>query len=206
MNNQRGWCGNGMETFALDNLLKSDPGLFRMVSGQLAAHLSKMRVPPSEIDDLSAEAWLKAVKYRDRFAGDAPERRLLCWMIKVVHHKALDRMRRLAKQLCEALDAGKEEPIDEGEAQRAETAEMSEQVSALLEKIGRGNEKSVRLFRGHYFQEFSIQELAQQFGMTAKSVDCRIRRLVKKLNKLAEGSPRSKSKASFDFAPPGKKK
>lgn len=191
MNDQRDWSEVQVGNPAFDSLFQLDKPFFRTVCRQLSVHLAQMGVPPCERDDLIDEALLKAVKHRHRFVGDELERRVLCWLRKTIHRLALDRVRRLARRFCEALDAGMEEMIDEREAKRAVMAEMSEEVKTMLENVGPGNVTSARLLLGHFLQGYSILELAQLFGMTAKSVDGRIRRLVEQLRKAAEEISRS---------------
>jgi DNA-directed RNA polymerase specialized sigma24 family protein len=191
LNGKHDDCGDSRGKAVFENLLKTDSAFYRTESKHLAGRVAGLGVPPSEVEDVVAEVWLEAVTYRHRFAGVASERRLHCWLLRVGHSKAVDALRRLGRHLCYPLSMGEEGPIDGAEAQRATGAEESEWLTVLLEKVRWDNEESLRLLCAHFYEECPIQELARESGMTAKSVDGRIRRLLHKLRELAELTPHS---------------
>lgn len=176
---------------ALDVLLETNDESYRTVSECLARLLARMKIPASLREDLVQEGWVYAVQHRDQFdqfeAGEL-KRRLLGLLRKVVHDKAVDMLRHLDCCACESLDAEEAEPIDDAESKHAKTTERREWLDALLETIRPGHEDNVLLFRLHFFDEYSIQELAQKFGRTAKSVDNRIRRVTNNLRQLVKGN------------------
>ncbi|HEY7312111.1 MAG TPA: sigma-70 family RNA polymerase sigma factor [Gemmataceae bacterium] len=178
--------GNRVERAAFENLLTTDGTFFRRQSRLMAGRAARMRVPPSDIEDVVQEAWLEAVEYRLRFASIANEWRLHCWLMRVVHNKAVDALRRLGHQFCEPLSLGEKEPLDGDEAKRAEASEWCEWLTELLEKVRPGNEQSLRLLCAHFYQERSFVELAHESGLTMCAVDGRIRRLLRKLREQAE--------------------
>lgn len=183
--------GRGIEKSALDKLLEMDKEFHPTTSKELADILVRMKIPPFLIEDLVQEAWLSAVQHSelfDQFEAREPKRRLLGFLTKVVHDKAVDILRRLDCYPCESLDAEEAEPIDDAEAKHAKAAEQREWLETLLAKIRPGHEDNVLLFRLHFFEEYSIQQLAQKFGITTDAVDGRVRRLMNKLREAAEGS------------------
>jgi RNA polymerase sigma factor (sigma-70 family) len=167
-------------------LLTTDRTFFRIESLFLANHAAGMGVPPSEIEDVVAETWLEAVKYGHQFADKDLKKRLHHWLLRVVHSKAVDALRRLHHHPCESLDAVEEGPIDDVEAKRREVAELRQWLDALLDNSRVCNEEIPRLLDAHFYQGRSIQELADESGTTAKSVDCRLRRGLYKLRELAK--------------------
>lgn len=186
--NQRDWRGQKANQSAFDQLLKSDEAYFWTVSRQLASLAAGMGLPPAEVERVVAEAWLKAVEHCDLFEGSAIKQRLRCWLMKVVYGKSVDALRRLSNHPCESLDTRDDELIDDRQAERAETAELREQLDMQLENVSLGNEESVYLFRARYFQGLSIKELAEQFCMTTDAVKSRIRRVREQVHELVEGS------------------
>ena len=75
---------------------------------------------------------------------------------------------------------------DEMAARRAKVVELHDWLEELMVEASQGNEVNLFLLRGHFFHGLSIQESAQQCGLTAKSVYCRIHRLLEKLREAAE--------------------
>lgn len=198
--NQGDWRGDNVEHSAFDRLLESDKAFFRTVSRQLTRLAACLGLPPAEVEQVVAEAWLKAVKHRYLFEGVAIKHRLRCWLIKVVSGKSVDALRRLSKHPDESLNTCENELIDATEAKRAKTAEEHEWLEVLLEEASQGDEENVCLLRLHYFQGISIPELARLYGMTDKSVDSRIRRLVKKMGQLAKRNINVREHASIRLA------
>lgn len=180
--NERDRRGQKANQSAFDQLLEWDKAFFRTVNRQLTRIAASLGVPPSEVERVVAEAWRKAVEHRDRFEGDAIKQRLRSWLMKVVYGKSVDALRRLSKHPYESLNTCEDELIDPTEAKCAKATEIHE----WLEEAGQGNEENVCLLRLHYFQGITIPELARMYGMTAKSVESRIRRLVKKMGELAK--------------------
>jgi DNA-directed RNA polymerase specialized sigma24 family protein len=95
-------------------------------------------------------------------------------------------LRLLKLHACSALGPGEEELIDAAEAKRAAIAELREQLDVWLVKASQGNEENLALLRARYLQGLSIAELAQQFDLTEKAVECRLRRMRKNMPELPE--------------------
>lgn len=195
-----------VEPSALDNFLKRDEAFFRRESRLLAVVAARMRVPMSEMEDLLQEAWLSAVEHRDQFEEVELKPRLHGWMRAVIYGKAVDLQRHLGCRSCQSLSEEAIDLIDETPARSAAMAELREWLDALLAEASQGNEENLRLLHAFFFQERSINELAQQFGMTGDAVKGRIRRLAQRARALAKRKPSRKSKGAFDFAGSEKKK
>jgi DNA-directed RNA polymerase specialized sigma24 family protein len=82
---------------------------------------------------------------------------------------------------------------DDVATEQTETAELREYLEALLRNVAQGNEENVALAVAHFFEEVSIHDLAEQRGLTPKSVEGRLRRLLEKAHDFLEKSHRSKS-------------
>jgi RNA polymerase sigma factor (sigma-70 family) len=185
-NRQRDESEDNVEIPTFDDLLTTNGTFYRMESRRLAVIAAEMKVPPSEIEDVIAEVWLEAAKYRPRFAGGDAEKRLHCWLTLVGHSKAVDALRHLRRHSCESLDRLKVTLIDDAEARREAVAEFAEWLDAMLESLRASNEEPHRLLTEHFFHGRSIRELAQESGTTVKSVANRIRRLLIKLHELLD--------------------
>jgi RNA polymerase sigma factor (sigma-70 family) len=61
--------------------------------------------------------------------------------------------------------------------------EMIESLPAMLDKFGKINPKHGEIFTRHYLNSEPIEALADEYGMTAKSVRQAMRRICKKLRK-----------------------
>jgi RNA polymerase sigma factor (sigma-70 family) len=167
-------------------LLTTDETFYQSESLHLADRAAGMGVPPSEIEDVVSETWLEAVKYGHQFADEDLKKRLHHWLLRVVHSKAVDALRRLHHHPCESLHSTKEEPTDDAEVKRGDVSEWREWLTVRLEKAGAGKEESLRLLCGHFLHQRSIQDLARESGMKPCAIDGRIRRFLRNLRNLAD--------------------
>ena len=124
--------------------------------------------------------------HRDDFVGENVEGRLRAWLHKVVVSKTNDALRRIARSRYEAMEGREYELIDELEGMDAEAAELQEWMDAQLEKVRVGNEVNYRLLCEHYLHARSCKELAREWNLTVKAVECRIGRALLKLRDLTE--------------------
>lgn len=184
--NESNGSGDRAENTAFDYLLETDREFYPTESRYLARVAAGMGVPPPEVERVVGETWLEAVKNRNHFTGDEIKQRLHHWLMKAVRGKAVDALRRLGRHPCESLGAREEQLIDDTESRNAESSELQEWFDALLDKVSPGHDESVRLFRAHYVEGLSIQELAERFGMTTDAVDSRIRRVREKVRELVQ--------------------
>lgn len=175
-----------METSTLQNLLTTDETFFATESRRLAHLAARMKVPRADIDDVVQDAWASVAEHFPQLAGVNVLPCVRCWLRRVVHGKAVDRRRRLHCRSCESLSEKALDLIDNAEAARAETAELRESLTVLLAKVCWDSRESLRLLIAHCYHGRSLRELAHECGMTADAIDCRIRRLLRRLRELAE--------------------
>lgn len=183
---QRNESEDIVKTSAVESVLRLDETFFVVESRRLAALATRMKVPLCEVEDLVQEAWLNVIQHREQFTGVDAKRRVSCWLRRVVHGKAVDLLRHLHCFPCDSLALEMIDLIDDAETKHAATTEIREWFYELLEKASLGHSENLLLFRMHFFQGFSIPELAHQFDMKACVVEGRIRRLLRKLRELAE--------------------
>ncbi len=182
---------------AFEKLLENDEEFYWTMSRYLARLAADRGVPPPEIDSVVEETWMEAFQRLCLFTGDGTKQEVICWLTTAVLGNSVDALRRLSRHPCESLKASAEQMIDEAEAKHAEEAEQREWLDALFAKVPSGHKENVLLLCLHYLQGFSIQELAQQFGMTTDAVDSRIRREREGLRVLAERNRKSIGEPPF---------
>lgn len=175
---------NKNEKSAFDRLLDSNPGFYWTMCRQMDRKVARMELSQYDRERVVDDAWFKAVKHRHFFEGEATERRLRCWLLKVVHCMAVDAVRRRVAHPTVSIDSRENTFIDNTAARRAKTAELHEWFNVLLQPTNPDDEKNLDLLRAHYLQQVSIQKLAQSYGMTVNSVDKRIRRRVDRLRPM----------------------
>lgn len=171
---------------AFEELLETDEIFYPAVSWALARIAAEKGLPPSESERVVDESWKEAFIHRGQFPADGVKQCVFCWLKTTVRRKAEDARRRLDKHPCQSLPASDEELIDRAEMQHAEIKEQKEWLNALLCKVRPGHEINVALLCLHYLYGVSMQELAENHGMTPDAVDSRIRRELKEMRELAE--------------------
>jgi RNA polymerase sigma-70 factor (ECF subfamily) len=146
---------------------------YRMVGDRTAA------------EDISQEAFLSIWRSRLRYAAERGSVRT--WVLGVVHHRAIDSLRRnVVHQRRRASAEGIEERFEARERTDVEAArrEDARQVRSALDALP---EEQCRVIELAYFGGFSHSEIAEMLEMPVGTVKGRMRLGLDKLrNQLAE--------------------
>lgn len=159
---------------------------YRMLTGRLIGIAEKMGVPRDECEDVAQDALLEAVKHPEQFRDEHAAQKLCAGLTRqIIHNKAVDALRRLEQHPTQSLDALAAESNDLKEAKRGEREEQRECLEVLLARLRRQEPENYRLLCEHHLQERSYQEMADETGMTANEIGCRLYRTMAKLRRWA---------------------
>jgi RNA polymerase sigma-70 factor (ECF subfamily) len=139
-----------------------------------AAYGLAMRVTANAAtaEDVVQEAFVSLWKQAPRFH---PERgQVRSWLLTIVHHKAVDAVRRRAGRPERALPEGAEEFI-EASGRPDELAEMALDAEAVREAVRQVPDDQRRVIEMAYFAGMTHVEIAEQTGVPLGTVKSRLR-------------------------------
>lgn len=135
---------------------------------RIALHHLKTR---EDAEDVAHDVFIKWLEKAPAFSSDEHEK---AWLIRTTINACTDFRRRAARRLTVALDACPEPPAPE-------TGSMLEDVLALPPHL------STLIFL-HYYEGYSIREIAALLGKTESSIQSRLYRARQKLKQEREES------------------
>lgn len=140
-----------------------------------------MRTMKNEQDaqDVVQDAILKVVGHLDTLDG-LSEVQIKAYLCAVVRHRAVDVLRKRARQGCEALDA-LAETLESPELPPPEWVISREGYAALLREIDALGETDRAICQLKFISRCSEREIAALLGLTPKAVNVRAVRARKKL-------------------------
>ncbi len=130
--------------------------------------------PQDEVEDLTAETFIRAWKARRRFEG-GPEA-AVGWLIRIAKRLVIDDYRRRTVRTTRGLPA--DPPAEVLPEQVAIDAEQRRTLLALLSDLSDGQREILTL---RYMLGWRIGEIAAHLGLTQNSVSVTIHRLLAKL-------------------------
>lgn len=159
------------QPYALDPLIEES----RLPLYRFCYHLTRSR---ADADDLFQEAWLKAVRYLDRYRSDKP---FLPWMFTITLNTYRDRYRSRARwaakvkaffseEAHERAMTGVPDPNSQPEEHLLEQ-EMSERLAECLHSLDDKFRVPLILY---YYKEFSYEEIADMLGVPIGTVRSRL--------------------------------
>lgn len=154
----------------------------------VAADLAR-RLPPSDVQEVAQDAFVRAYRALPAFRGDAPVR---IWLLRIARHAAMDFWRRTYRRRERLLD-----DLDDGAAVRLEAAHQEqvarqqadddalqtarERLNAALTRLSPDDRAVLTLVE---LEERSMQEAAQTLGCGLSAVKVRAFRARKRLKTI----------------------
>ena len=141
----------------------------------LALRMVKNR---EEAEEVSQDTFIKVYKSLDKFKGDS---KFSTWIYKVAYNTCLDRIKKYKKeQLSIQIDEFTERHLKTVETvlDTIEKEEKSKAIKQCLELLPSDDAFLLTLF---YFEEQSLEEIANIIGLTANNVKVKLFRSRKKL-------------------------
>jgi RNA polymerase sigma-70 factor (ECF subfamily) len=152
-------AGGDREAFAI---------LYRQLERPLFGYLMKLVRERDMAEDILNETMLEVWRQAGRFEGRSS---VSTWAFSIAHHRAVSRFRKR-----------RESPLDEGYAatipddapmpdQHLQSMGMSRLLARLLDQLSFEHREVINLA---YYQEFSVQEIADALGVPANTVKTRM--------------------------------
>jgi RNA polymerase sigma-70 factor (ECF subfamily) len=129
--------------------------------------------PQEEVEDLTAETFLRAWKARHDFQGD--EASATGWLIRIAKRLVIDRYRRMSQEHHNPPDGAVEDSSPE------QAAVIDEQMSFLFHLVADLSEEPREIIVLRYLLGWRVNEIASHIGTTENSVSVTIHRTLVRL-------------------------
>jgi RNA polymerase sigma factor (sigma-70 family) len=142
------------------------------------------------MEDLIQDVFCKALVRWEEFRRLNRPRALLAFMVKVMHDRAVDTIRRLDRCRAVSLEALPAEPMaaDGGESTgQLDAMEEREGLEGWLAELEAQHEGYGVLLREHYLEGKTREELAGQRDCSVKAIKSLLQRARQAAKRLAEG-------------------
>lgn len=115
-------------------------------------------------NDVMWEVWKGAQGYQGRSASST-------WIFGIAHHKAMDELRRRGPQMMEEEVLDRVADPAEGAVEAVEKRDVAQTMKLALEKLSAEHREVLELT---YYQNFSVQEIAEALGIPEGTVKTRM--------------------------------
>jgi len=142
--------------------------LYRQLERPLFGYLMKLVRERDMAEDVLSETMLEVWRQAGRFEGRSS---VSTWVFSIAHHRAVSRFR---KRRESALDEGYAATIADDAPmpdQRVQAMGMSRLLTRLMEQLSFEHREVIHLA---YYQEFSVQEIADALGLPPNTVKTRM--------------------------------
>lgn len=133
---------------------------------------------PSEADDATQEAFVKAYRALDRFRPGAEFRP---WLLRIVANEAKNRRRSSVRRTGLAVRAAARRPSGDAAPSPEEAVLLDERRRSLLDAVGRLSDKDRAVVTCRYFLDLSEAETSEVLGWPKGSVKSRLSRALDRL-------------------------
>lgn len=132
--------------------------------------------PQEDVEDLTAETFLRAWKARHRFDGD--ENHATGWLIRIAKHLVIDEYRRRMTQ------ARNLPPDHAGENLPEQNALENDERQFLLQQLAELPDTQREILVLRYMLGWRVGEIARHLGMTENNVSVTIHRTLARLREM----------------------
>jgi RNA polymerase sigma-70 factor (ECF subfamily) len=142
--------------------------LYRRVERPLFGYLMKLVRERDLAEDVMSETMLEVWRQAGRFEGRSAVR---TWIFSIAHHRAVSRFRKRKESTLDddyAATIADDAPMPD---QRAQTVGMSRLLARLMEQLTFEHREIINLA---YYQELSVQEIADALGLPPNTVKTRM--------------------------------
>ena len=144
--------------------------VYRYIYGSLGG-------PVQEVEDLTAETFMRAWKARNRFEGD--EDAAIGWLIKIAHNLVIDNHRR--KQTHGVDEELEETQLSAQQAGPEERLLIREQVRILQWLLRNLTPEQHEIIVLRYILDWPVNRIAEHVGMLENTVSVNLRRILQRL-------------------------
>jgi RNA polymerase sigma-70 factor (ECF subfamily) len=133
--------------------------------------------PVQDVEDITAETFLRAWKARQNFEGD--EEAAVGWLLRIAHNQVIDKYRR--KKTHGVDDELEEANFSTQQAGPEERLMMSEQLRILQRLMQNLAPEQREMIVLRYMLDWPVQQIAQHMGMLENTVSVNLRRILQRL-------------------------
>jgi RNA polymerase sigma-70 factor (ECF subfamily) len=156
--------------------------LYRRLQRPLFGYLMKLVRDREMVEDVLNETLMEVWRQAARFEGRSS---VNTWVFSIAHHRAVSRLRKKREMALDEEQAAAIE--DEGPTPdvKAESSDMSRLLAKLMERLSFEHREILHL---SYYQEFSVQEIADALDLPPNTVKTRMFYARQRLKALLEES------------------
>jgi RNA polymerase sigma-70 factor (ECF subfamily) len=183
----RGKSGDGSaEVALLQRVAAGDRNafaeLYRRLQRPLFGYLMKLVREREMVEDVLNETMMEVWRQAARFEGRSS---VNTWVFSIAHHRAVSRLRKKRETALDEEQAAAIEDEAPTPDENAMSGDMSRLIGTLMEKLSFEHREILHLA---YFQEFSVQEIADALDLPANTVKTRMFYARQRLKVLLEKS------------------
>ena len=183
----RGKSGDGSaEVALLQRVAAGDRNafseLYRRLQRPLFGYLMKLVREREMVEDVLNETMMEVWRQAGRFEGRAS---VNTWVFSIAHHRAVSRLRKRRETSLDEEQAATIEDDAPTPDQNAMSGDMSRLIATLMEQLSFEHREILHLA---YYQEFSVQEIADALDLPANTVKTRMFYARQRLKVLLEKS------------------
>ena len=156
--------------------------LYRRLQRPLFGYLMKLVREREMVEDVLNETMMEVWRQAARFEGRAS---VNTWVFSIAHHRAVSRLRRKRETSLDEETAAQIEDEAPTPDEHAVTADVNRLIGALMEQLSFEHREILHLA---YYQEFSVQEIADALDLPANTVKTRMFYARQRLKVLLEKS------------------
>ncbi len=150
--------------------------------GRVAATISRVIGPRTEVEDLVQETFLQAYRSLGRYRGEAS---FSTWLLRIAVNKAIDYHRRCREErYYQTVDDTPLAQIPSTEGEPEPLLLAKEQAERLYQYLDRLPPLYRQVLRRHYLDGFSYREVAGEAGVPVKTIESRLYRARKLLRSI----------------------
>ena len=156
--------------------------LYRRLQRPLYGYLMKLVRERDMVEDVLNETMMEVWRQAARFEGRSS---VNTWVFSIAHHRAVSRLRRKRETSLDEDSAAAIEDMAPTPDQNAVTSDMNRLLAGLIEQLSFEHREILHLA---YYQEFSVQEIADALDLPANTVKTRMFYARQRLKVLLEKS------------------
>jgi len=186
MSTARGKTGGQTEVVLLQRVAGGDRDafaeLYNRLQRPLFGYLMKLVRDREMVEDVLNETLMEVWRQAARFEGRSS---VNTWVFSIAHHRAVSKLRKKRETSLDEEQAAAIE--DEGPTpdKKAESSDMSRLLAKLMEQLSFEHREILHLA---YYQEFSVQEIADALDLPPNTVKTRMFYARQRLKVLLEES------------------
>jgi RNA polymerase sigma-70 factor (ECF subfamily) len=156
--------------------------LYRRLQRPLFGYLMKLVRDREMVEDVLNETLMEVWRQAARFEGRSS---VNTWVFSIAHHRAVSRLRKKRETSLDEEQAAAIEDESPTPDVRAESSDMSRLLAKLMERLSFEHREILHLA---YYQEFSVQEIADALDLPPNTVKTRMFYARQRLKGLLEES------------------